>query len=143
MKVIKIILFSLMIFFVACNDEEHLIFHNIETAEQEIGKFKTPVMPVGYEMKKITYDNDGFTHPVTKVFYQKKGHRITFMIASSWFDDYPAKKMENNHIANMVWISKKQEFVLKWRNTPKQSYKYLITKNKQDKEWLVSLAENY
>ena len=110
-KLIKILLFSFMIFLVACNDEEHLIFDNKKDAEQEIGEFKAPVMPEGYQMKQITYDNDGFTHPVTKVFYEKGSHNITFMIASSWFDDQPSKKIENDQIAEMEWISKDKEFV--------------------------------
>ncbi|MBM7609780.1 hypothetical protein JOD29_003056 [Lysinibacillus composti] len=142
-KLIKILLFSFILFLVACSDEEHLIFDNKKDAEQEIGEFKAPVMPEGYQMKQITYDNDGFTHPVTKVFYEKGSHNITFMIASSWFDDRPSKKIENDHIAEMEWISKDKEFVLKWRKSNQQSYKYLFTNNKKDKEWLISVAEHY
>jgi hypothetical protein len=142
-KLIKIILSSFIIFLVACSDEEHLIFDNKEDAEQEIGEFQTPEMPEGYKIRKITYANDGFTHPVTKVFYKKESHSISFMIASSWYDNNPSEKIENDIIAELVWISKDKEYVLKWRNSDKQSYKYLFTEDKEDKKWLISVAENY
>ncbi|CAM5223421.1 hypothetical protein UACE39S_00662 [Ureibacillus acetophenoni] len=143
MKIFRILLLLLTIFLVACSDDEHLIFENKEEAELVIGELVTPEMPEGYQINKITYDNDGFTHPVTKVFYEKQNHSITFMIASSWFDDDPSEKIKNDNIAEMIWITRDKEFVLKWRNSNQDSYKYLFTNNKQDKDWLISIAENY
>ncbi|MDQ0160633.1 hypothetical protein [Alkalibacillus salilacus] len=142
-KVIKILLLFSFVIFGACSGDQHLTFEKKEDAEQEIGEFKTPAMPKGYVIKKITYDHDGFTHPETKVFYEKESHSITFMIASSWFDNRPSEKIENDKIADMVWISKDKDYVLKWRSSDKQSYKYLFTKNEKDKEWLISIAEGY
>ncbi|TFB14151.1 hypothetical protein E3U55_14660 [Filobacillus milosensis] len=69
------------------DEQQYFTFEDIEVAEQKIGDIKTPVMPERYEIKKITYDHDGFTYPVTKIFYEKGNHKITFMIASSWFNN--------------------------------------------------------
>ncbi|WP_197063038.1 hypothetical protein [Pontibacillus marinus] len=138
-----LVLFSFIFSIVACNDGQSLTFENKEDAEQEIGKFQVPFMPEGYIIKKITYENDGFTHPVTKVFYEKASHKVTFMIASSWFDNSPSEKIENDKIADMLWISKDKEYVLKWRKSNKHSYKYLFTRSEEDKGWLISIAENY
>ncbi|MET3682773.1 hypothetical protein ABID56_000863 [Alkalibacillus flavidus] len=138
-----VLLLSFIILLVACSGEQHLTFEDQKDAEQSIGEFKTPVMPEGYIIEKITYDNDGFTHPVTKVFYERERHNITFMIASSRFDNGPTEKIENDEIADMSWISMDKEYVLKWRNSDKQSYKYLFTNDEADKTWLISIAESY
>ncbi|TFB14118.1 hypothetical protein E3U55_14475 [Filobacillus milosensis] len=80
MKLTKVLpLFLLIILLVACDDKQHLTFETSEEAEREIGAIKTPVMPENYTTKKITYENDSFTHPVTKVFYEKGRKEITFM----------------------------------------------------------------
>ncbi|KGP91997.1 hypothetical protein N780_15735 [Pontibacillus chungwhensis BH030062] len=144
MKLIKILLlFSIIGSLVASNNGEYYTFENKDEAEQEIGDFHTPSMPKKYIIKKITYDNDGFTHPITKVFYQKGSHKITFMIGSSWFDNSPKQKVDTDKINDIVWISKEKEYVLKWRNSDKKSYKYLFTRDEGDKVWLISIAENY
>ncbi|MBM7660313.1 hypothetical protein JOC85_001080 [Bacillus mesophilus] len=144
MKLIKLlVLLSFSLSLIACNDGQYLTFESKEGAEEEIGEFQTPLMPSGYVIKKITYEHDGFTHPVTKVFYEMEGHKITFMITSSMFDKSTSEKIKNGKIADMVWISKDTEYVLKWRDSIQQSYKYLFTSNEEDKEWLISIAENY
>ncbi|KGP92393.1 hypothetical protein N780_01845 [Pontibacillus chungwhensis BH030062] len=143
MKLLKILLPLFAVLLVACQNVEYYTFDNKEEAEQKIGEFKTPVMPRGYTINKITYKNDGFTHPITKVFYERGSHSISFMIASSRFDQDPSKKIKIDGMTDTVWITKDKEYILKWRKTNKQSYKYLFTKNIDDKEWFVSVAKNF
>ncbi|MBO8172318.1 MAG: hypothetical protein H0Z33_10545 [Bacillaceae bacterium] len=123
--------------------ETHELFHNLDEAESKIGPIRTPDMPEAFKIQKITYDNNGFTSPVTKVYYDNHGHQIIFMIASSWFDDKPAQKIAGVQISDITWITTGNEYVLKWRNSNQESYKYLFTKEEKDKLWLISLAEQY
>ncbi|WP_409250741.1 hypothetical protein V1502_11245 [Bacillus sp. SCS-153A] len=134
----------LLIFIIAaCSIEEHLSFTNLEEAEKEIGELKIPDMPEGFKVTKITHKNDDFTHPVTKVFYKKGEKEITYMIASSWFDDSPSEEVTSDKIADISWITLKNEYVLKWRKTKQDSYKYLFTTDLSDKGMLISLAESF
>jgi hypothetical protein len=143
MKIKSLItIFIMTLIIVACSNKEQLNFNNLVEAEKEIGEIKTPDMPEGYNIKKITYDNDGFTHPVTKVFYVKGEQRITFMIASSWFDNSPSEKVYSESIEDFKWITKNDEYVLKWRNSNKESYRYLFTTDKKDKQSLIAIAES-
>ncbi|WP_226577998.1 hypothetical protein [Halobacillus litoralis] len=138
-----LLLFILLLVLAACSGRENFTFQTMKGAEESIGDIQTPDMPEGYKIQKITYLNDGFTHPVTKVFYQNGKHNVTFMTASSRFDDRPSQKVENSKIADLVWISKGKEYVLKWRQSDKHSYKYLFSKKEKDKEWFISIAESY
>ena len=123
--------------------ETHSKFDNLTQAEAEIGEIETPDMPEGYNIKKITFDDDGFTHFVTRVIYEKEDKDITFMIASSWFSSSPAEVIDSKIINDITWITNEDNFVLKWRNSNQESYKYFFTKNEKDKQWLFALAEKY
>ncbi|TLS36969.1 hypothetical protein [Pseudalkalibacillus caeni] len=124
-------------------NETHLTFYQLDEAEKTIGKIKQPGLTENYRIQKITYDNDGFTHPVTKILYSNNDSRITFILASSLYDDWPTESIKNVSNRDLEWIHKDEEYVLKWRETKKESYKYLVTEQKSDKEWLVNMAENY
>jgi len=140
-QIISLFLFTILL--TACSDEVNLRFKNIADAEMEIGEIKIPIMPNGFQVEKVTYKSDGFTHPITKVFYNKGDQKITFMIASAWYDNSPAEKVKSNKIKEVIWITKDKEYVLKWRKTNQEVYKYLFTKNMEDKDLLVRIAERY
>ena len=65
------------------------------------------------------------------------------MIASSWFSSSPAEVIDSKIINDITWITNEDNFVLKWRNSNQESYKYFFTKNEKDKQWLFALAEKY
>jgi len=65
------------------------------------------------------------------------------MIASSWFSSSPAEVIDSKIINDITWITNEDNFVLKWRNSNQESYKYFFTKNEKDKQWLIALAEKY
>ena len=65
------------------------------------------------------------------------------MIASSWFSSSLAEVIDSKIINDITWITNEDNFVLKWRNSNQESYKYFFTKNEKDKQWLIALAEKY
>ncbi len=125
------------------SEDDILTFNSLENAEKKIGNIKTPHLPGGYHIYEITYYNDGITHPVTKVFYEKGKHQIIFMETSGRYSEIPSEMIYNDKISDIDWISNDNEFILKWRESNQHSFKYLITNNKTDKSWIISVAENY
>ncbi|WP_366923130.1 hypothetical protein MFMK1_003622 [Metallumcola ferriviriculae] len=123
--------------------ETHITFQTLSEAEKEIGTIRIPKLSSDYRITRVTYDNDGFTHPVTKVFYRNQAQEVVFMIASGWFEEYPAEVIEHQDIKDIKWIANDEEYILRWRSSNKESYKFLITSKEEDKEWFIGLAEEY
>ncbi|MCA1054032.1 hypothetical protein LCM10_03450 [Rossellomorea aquimaris] len=128
----------------ACSDEQHLTFHTLDEDETELGDIRTPEqLDEEFQMEKITYENDGFTHPVTTIEYVKGEQEISFMIASSLYDERPAEKVQNEAVDDMHWITLEDGYALKWRRSDKDSYKYLLTENEKERDRLIEMAESY
>lgn len=149
--ILSVIVMGAMYFKV--NSDRYSTFDSISEAEETLGKIKLPDIGEDYKIKTIKYYNDDFTHPRTTIYYENpNGKKIIFMIvsdySSTWID---YKKIQDQFVADMTWIEKhtleyeafENTHILQWRKSNKESYKYLVTQDVKDKEWLIRVAKEY
>ncbi|KPU26321.1 hypothetical protein TR13x_10675 [Caloranaerobacter sp. TR13] len=128
------------------------IFYSLEEAEAKIGEINLPNMPDEYSIRKIEYTDDGFTVPQTAIYYQNSTkHEIIFLTASDIEGELIYEDVDSKSISNIKWIIDyggnyslfKNKFVLKWRKSNNTKFKYFITSSKEDKDWLIRVAEEF
>ncbi|WP_349410043.1 hypothetical protein [Pseudalkalibacillus sp. SCS-8] len=144
---VAVVLFPIYIFLVDRSDDVHKTFESLSEARGEIPDHhfsNAPKLPEEYRLTKITYDWDGDTAPIVKVNYETStGKTLSFMQTSSWYDDADTEIIHHPDIKDMTWLKNGTEYILKWRMTNKESYKYLISNDLSDKALFVTVAERF
>lgn len=135
------------------NGDRYSTFHSIGEAEATIGKIKLPDIGEDYKIKTIKYYNDNFTHPRTTIYFENSnGKKIIFMIVSDYSNAWiEYKEIQDQFASDMIWIEKhnleyeafENTHILQWRKSNNELYKYLVTQDVKDKEWLIRVAKEY
>ena len=131
-----------------CGDTPRsIIYDNLKDAEKELGKIKLPKLSYNYKISKIVYENDGFTTPKTIVYFNNdENKKIIFMITSNYSSVFV--KFQRLSGYDTTWITNhslkfdgfEDSYIIMWRKSNQENYKYLITNDINDKDWFTKLA---
>lgn len=141
-----LLVFAIVFLITGCSGKQNE-FNTIEEAEKKLNTtIDTPNLPKDFDISKVYYYDDKEHDPIVKIYYKnEKKKEIKFIIASSieFGKEQQSEEIFRNEINEMKWIKADSDYLLKWRKNSNESYKYLITKDENDKDQLIRIAEQY